>query len=186
MWKEKSYHVKSSCPMLMHNGQTADPLNKFSKALKEVSGKRGKTEADFAEMARIEFLASLYMGEDGPVIPNFVWEAALIGAAKKFKEGNQAKAGMYVKDNSALIYVGSKDPDKMFLDENLRDTRPVAIQRNKVMRTRVIFREWEADVMITYEDTVTNESRVDEWIKTAGNIIGLCEMRPRMGRFEVV
>lgn len=169
----------------MHNGQTADPLNKFSKAMKLISGKRNKTEADYEEMAKIELLASLYMGQDGPVLPASNIEAMLIAAAKKFKEGNQAKAGMYVKDNPVLIYDGPKDPEALFKDEEFRDTRAVAIQRNRVMRTRAIFHEWEADVTVVYEDTVINESRVSEWVKTAGNIIGLCEMRPRYGRYEV-
>ena len=137
-------------------------------------------------MARIEFMASLYMGPDGPVIPQANLEAALIAAAKKFKEGNQAKAGLYVRENPAILYKGPKDPAKMFADENFRDTRAVAVQRNRVMRTRVIFREWAADVTVVFEDTVTNGSRIDGWMRTAGNIIGLCEMRPRYGRFEVV
>jgi hypothetical protein len=186
MWKEKSYHLKSSCPLLMHNGQTADPLNKFARAMKEVSSKRGKTEADYEELAHIEFLASLYMGETGPILPATNIEAMLIAAAKKFKEGNQAKAGMYVKDNAPLVYDGPTNPEEMFLDDRFRDTRAVVIQRNRVMRTRAIFKRWEADVTVVYEDTVINESRVDEWMKTAGNIIGLLEMRPRLGRFEVV
>lgn len=186
MWQTKTYHLKSSCPMLVHNGQTADPMNKFSRAMKEVSGKRNKTEADFAEMAHIEFMASLYMGKDGPVIPQSNMEGALIAGAKKFKEGNQAKAGMYVANNVKLQYDGPKDPEEMFKDERFRDTRAVAIQRNRVMRTRCRFDEWEADVEVVYEDTVINESRVDEWVRAAGNLVGLCEMRPRLGRFEVV
>lgn len=185
-WQEKTYHLKSTCPMLMHNGQGVDPLNKFSKALKLITGKRGKTDADFEEMALIEFQSSLYMGKDGVVIPQSNIEAMLIAAAKKFKEGMQAKSGMFVKGDSALIYEGSKDPKKMFLDDNLRDTRAVAIQRAKIMRTRPIFHEWEAEVTVCFEDGVVNGGRIDEWMHTAGTVIGLCEMRPRMGRFEVI
>jgi len=170
----------------MHNGQGVDPLNKFSKAMKLISGKRNKTEADYEEMARIEFMSSLYMGPDGPVIPQANMEATLISAAKKFKEGNQAKSGMYVKGNATLTYDGSKNPEEMFLDDNIRDTRAVAIQRAKIMRTRPIFHEWEADVTVVYEDGVINGSRIDEWMRTAGTVIGLCEMRPRMGRFEII
>lgn len=185
-WKVKTYHLKSSCPMLIHNGQTADPMNRFSKAMKEVSSKRGKTESDYAEMSHIEFMASLYMGEKGPVIPAANLEATIINAAKKFKEGVQAKAGMYVKSNAYLKYDGPKDPEKMFKDDRFRDVRAVVIQRSKVMRTRAIFPEWEADVEVCFESSVTNESRVDEWMVCAGNLVGLCEMRPRFGRFDVV
>ena len=186
MWRSKTYRLKSSCPLIMHNGQLADPLNKFSKAMKQVSGKRNKTEADHEEMAHIEFLGGLYVGEKGPVLPTSMIEAALIGAAKKFKEGNQAKAGMYVADNAYLEYDGPKDPEELYKLDKFRDMRGVVISRSRIMRTRPIFSEWEATVTVSFEDTVINGGRIDEWVKTAGNIIGLGEMRPRYGRFEVV
>jgi hypothetical protein len=185
-WQEKTYHLKSTCPLLMHNGQGIDPLNKFSKALKAISGKRGKTEADHLEMSRIEFLMGLYMGPSGPIMPQANLEAALIKAAMKFKEGNLAKSGMYVKSDAILIYDGSKVPDEMFLDDRFRDKRNVRVGMASIMRTRPIFHEWEADVTIVYEDGVVNGSRIDEWIATAGILIGLCELRPRLGRFEIV
>ncbi len=154
--------------------------------MKLVSGKRGKTETDYEEMAHIEFIASLYVDEDGPVLPASNIEAMLIMAAKKYKEGLLAKAGMYVKDNPSLHYKGSRDPEEMFKDEKLRDTRAVAVQRSRVMRTRAIFQEWEADVVVAYEDGVINETRVAEWMRIGGTAVGLCEMRPRYGRFEVI
>ena len=185
-WKEKTYHLKSVCPMLTHNGQGVDPLNKFTKATKLITKKRVKTDEDLNEIARIEFLSGLYMGPDGPILPAQNLESMLTVAAKKFKEGNLAKSGMFVKSDAVLIYEGSRNPEEMFLDDNLRDTRSVALNgRSRIMRTRPIFPKWEADVMIAYEDSVVNGSRIDEWMKTAGAVIGLCELRPRLGRFEV-
>jgi hypothetical protein len=186
-WKEKNYHLKSVCPMLTHNGQGVDPLNKFTKALKILTSKRIKTDEDLREIARIEFLSGLYMGENGPILPAENVESMLTAAAKKFKEGNLAKSGMYVKSDADLIYEGSKNPEEMFLDDSFRDTRGVAIKgRNRIMRTRPIYPKWEAIVTIVYEDTVVNGSRIDEWMHTAGTFIGLCEMRPRLGRFEII
>lgn len=172
--------------MIMKNGQTVDPLNPFSKALKMITKKRTKTDSDYEEMARIEYKSALYMGVNGPVIPQSNIEAMLIAAAKKFKEGIQAKSGMYVKGNADLIYDGPKDPEAMFANSNFRDVRAVTVGRAKVMRSRPIFHEWEANVTVVYEDEVVNVGRVDEWVKTAGTSIGLCEMRPRFGRFEVI
>jgi hypothetical protein len=177
--------------MIVHNGQTANPLNKYNKMSKEISGKRNKTDADHEELAKIAFMSSLYMGQDKngntvPVLPGANFEAMLIAASKKSKEGNLAKAGMFVDGNPVLIYEGSKDPEEMYKDERFVDTRAVAIQRARIMRTRALFSEWEADVTINYDDGVINESRIDLWLRTAGNAIGLCEMRPRFGRFDVV
>lgn len=67
----------------MHSGQTADPLNHYAKALKAVSSKRSKTDADHEEMSKIEWFASLYLDKSQRVIlPDYLLEAAFINGAK--------------------------------------------------------------------------------------------------------
>jgi hypothetical protein len=185
-WKEKTYHLVSTVEMLHHNGQLIDPLNPYSKALKKITSKKTKTDADHEEMAHIEFLGSLYIGEDGaPIIPQEMMQAMLVCAAKKFKEGPQAKSGMYVKDHSKLLYDGPQSPEELYNDERFVDKRHVRIGQQSIMRTRPILHEWEAFTTIVFEDTIVNEDRIDEWMTTAGRIVGLGEMRPRYGRFEI-
>jgi hypothetical protein len=77
-WQTLTYKLTSSAPLIMHNGQTADPLNKWSKSLKQISSKRMKTDADYEEMARIEFMAGLYLGKDGPVVPANLIDALIL------------------------------------------------------------------------------------------------------------
>ena len=48
-------------PLLCHNGQTADPRNAYSKAIKAISGKRKKTDSDYDEMARLEWLVFIVL-----------------------------------------------------------------------------------------------------------------------------
>ena len=86
-WQVAKYELKSSCAMLVHNGRMANPLDRFAKMMKEVSGKRSKTDADHELMARIEFMAGLYMSADGPIIPAQNIDAMLVNAAKKLKDG---------------------------------------------------------------------------------------------------
>ena len=77
--------------LIMHSGQTADPLNHFTKALKEISSKRKKTDADFEAMANIEYQAGLYLNKNREVIiPSRVLESVLVEGAKKSKEGKIA------------------------------------------------------------------------------------------------
>ena len=64
-------------PLLCHNGQTADPRNTYAKAMKAVSSKRKKTDADFDELARLEWLAGIYRSADDLVIPDYVIEGAI-------------------------------------------------------------------------------------------------------------
>ena len=87
------FRITGVAPLVMHNGQLANPLNPFAKALSRVSGKRKKTEADYEELARIEFLGGLYVGDDGPCIPGEVIEGALFRAAKKMRRGEQPTRG---------------------------------------------------------------------------------------------
>ncbi len=43
--------------LMMHNGRTKDPLDPYAKALKKLTGKRKKTDADYLEISRLEWEA---------------------------------------------------------------------------------------------------------------------------------
>ena len=177
--------LHSTCPLLLHNGQTADPLNHFSKLLKTISSKRKKTDADFEELARIEWYASLYLSNGMPCLPSRVIEATLTNAAKKVKKGVQAKAGLYCLDDFPLIYDGPTDLEELRLDERFRFTTGVVINRVRVQRCRPKFDYWTADVEVLYSDEQLNESDVLEFFHIGGRDVGLCDWRPKYGRFEV-
>lgn len=178
-----SYRLRSSSPLMLHSGQLADPLNKWSKSLKQISSKRKKTDADLEEMARLEFLGSLYTTASGPAIPADNLAAMLIAAAKKSREGDLAKTGVFVEDHAMIEYDGPRDPDAMWKAETFRDTRGVRVGTARVMRTRPVFPVWSAIVTFAVDDEIVNPARLDDWMAAAGRIVGLCEMRPRYGRF---
>jgi hypothetical protein len=182
-WQELIYHLKSSAPLIMHNGQTADPLNKWSKAIKQISGKRNKTDADHEELARLAFIASLYLSEDGPIIPANNIESMLNDAAKKTREGKIAKAGVFCIEHARLEYDGPRTADELWADELFRDSRLVRVSTARIVRTRPIFHKWTLMVKLNIEDTVTNPQRVDDWMFIAGTQIGLGDFRPQYGRF---
>ena len=184
-WKTVEYPIVSTCPLIMHNGQLADPLNKTVKAIKLITAKRKKTDADQEEISRLEFLGGLYLNEQGPVIPVLVMEAALINGAKKSKEGMQAKAGLFCPEHAVLNYTGPRKPDDLWEDETFRFSVAVRVGQAKVMRMRPIFNEWSTLLKVSYEDSIVNKSRVDEWVFAAGTQVGLGEWRPRYGRFSV-
>lgn len=183
-WKTLTYELTSLCPMIMHNGQTADPLNKFAKALKQISSKRAKTDSDFEEMARIEFMAGLYMGRNGPIIPAQNIDAMLINGAKKSKEGMLAKGAVFCMENVDLIYDGPRDANQMWEVDDFRFSRIVKVGTARVVRMRPIFNAWKATVKINFEPSLVNESRLVDWWNAAGSVVGLGDWRPQYGRFE--
>lgn len=185
-WVTLSYQLTSSAPLLMHSGQTADPTNKFAKALKQVSSKKSKTDADFEKMAEIEFKAGLYMSAAGPVIPSFVIDALLIAAAKKSREGNESKAGVFSPENAALQYDGPRTADELWADESFRYMAIVRVGTARVARCRPVFNNWTAVVKVSVETSVVNPARVDDWMAIAGTQIGVGDWRPKFGRFTAV
>ena len=176
-------------PLLMHNGQLADPLNKWTKLISEISSKRGKTESDLAEMARLEFLGGLYLNDNGPCVPAEIVEASLFsrgGAARKHRMGKQAQAALFCPRNFDLIYEGSRDPLELWAagDGNI-DRRGVNVQTSKVMRTRPIFKQWAAIVEVCFDPNIIDGKEVEKWMFTAGAEVGWMDWRPRYGRFNV-
>jgi hypothetical protein len=67
-WKTLTYKLTSSAPLIMHNGQTADPLNKWAKALKQISSKRieydgPRTAQELWEDDRFRFSSIVRVGQ---------------------------------------------------------------------------------------------------------------------------
>ena len=182
-WQTVKYRLTSDCPMLVHNGQTADPLNKWAKAMKAVSSKRKKTDADYEELARLEFMAGLYMGKDGPVIPAANIDSMIINAAKKDREGPLAKSGAFCLSDASLEYDGPRTADELWKIEEFRHVAIVRVQTARVARTRPVFNEWAATVTMQIEDSVVNVAQVDRWFHIAGTQVGQGDWRPQHGRF---
>lgn len=183
-WKKAAYKLTSSAPLIMHNGQLADPTNKWVKLMKQITAKKKKTDADYEEMARLEFFGSLYMSAEGPVIPSQCIEATLTNAAKKRSEGPVAKSGIFCDTHAKLEYSGPRAADELWKDERFRFANLVVVGRARVVRTRPIFSEWSTVINVAYDDEQVNLAAMDEWARIGGSIIGLLDWRPKFGRFE--
>jgi hypothetical protein len=185
MKQEYQCRITSTAPILMHNGQLADPLNPFAKAMKAISSKRDKTEADFEELARLEWHGGLYLHAGKPCLPGEVLEATLINAAKKRKKGLQAKAGLICPENFPLLYDGPQEIEALWKQEDFRFTVPCIVNRGRIMRTRAIFRMWQADITILFNDEMLNRDEISRFIQIGGEMIGVGDWRPRFGRFAL-
>lgn len=183
--KSLTFKIVGASPLLMHNGQLADPLNSFSRKMKEVSGKRMKTDADFEELARLEWHGSLYLSNGKPCIPGYVLEATLIDAARKRKRGKQAQAGIICPDNYDLIYDGGAPIEQLWVNPDYRLTVGARIQRNRIMRTRPKFNEWSAKIEVRYDPLMLNEGEIKQIVQLAGEEVGLMDWRPKFGRFSI-
>ena len=185
MKQTAKYHLAGTAPLLMHNGRLSDPHDPWSKAIKKISAKSKKTDADHEEMGRLEWHGSLYLADEVPCIPMQVIKATLLRAAMTLKKGPRVKAGVVCQEHALLEYNGPRDFSALWLDDRFRDRRPKAMRGVRVIRTRPVFFPWEATIVLAFSDELVNPQEVDEFVTIAGTTIGFCDERPDYGRFSV-
>lgn len=184
--EEADVHIIGLVPLMTHNGQLANPLNEIAKKIKSITSKRKKTDDDFIEIAHLEFLGGLYLGDDGkPCIPGTVIEGCLKAGAKKQRLGPAFDAGLSCYSNWPLIYDGPKDPEKLWNDKRFVDVRGVSVNGNTVQRCRAIFHNWELKFRLTFDNSLIDAGQVEETLGIAGMYCGLCDYTPKFGRFSV-
>ena len=136
-------------------------------------------------MARLEFLASLYLKDGKPCIPGEMVEATLTAAGKTLRKGKDVARAIACPESSFLKFEGPKDPDKMWKDGSFTFQALVRIKNVKILRTRSVFNKWSADIFVDYDDRVLNKEEVKELMVIAGRDIGFGTWRPKFGRFSV-
>jgi len=185
--KQLLISITGKAPLLMHSDRYANPLDPLTKAHKELTGKRKKTDEDQIAIARSEFIGGCYWNaRSGFHIPAQNLDACLITAAKLQKLGVKFKQGVQVlEDELSLIGYEKATPDQLWEDPDKRDARGVKVGTAKVIRYRPIFRSWKLNATVVINEDVVNVSEVQKAIIDAGALIGLGDYRPRFGRFNV-
>lgn len=187
MMEQLRLKVTGTSPLMMHSDRLANPLLPETKAHKELTSKRKKTDEDHLAIARSEFIAGCYWtAKDGFYIPGQNFDATFIAGAKLQKLGvHWRRAALVIEDKVKLLHEGPSTPDKLWEAPQHVDCRGVKIGAAKVMRYRPIFLEWAAQLTVAINTDVLNPNEARKAIEDAGALIGTCEYRPRFGRFEV-
>ena len=189
MTNQKTYNCQGVCPLILHNGFLAHPLNDYSRAIKKISSKRKKMDQDYEDMAELEFKGSLYWGKgQEPCISKEVIRGVLMGkggASRKQRMGKQAELGIIVLSDAQLLYDGPSDPDELWQDGRFRFDSMEKVGPAKIARTRPIFHEWSMVVNLEYNNDFINEEMLDHLMVIAGAESGIGDRRPTYGRFEV-
>lgn len=181
------FTIRGLTPFLSHNGQMADPQNEWTRALKTATLKKKKTDRDYDEIARIEFMGGLYVNDKGePCMPGENIEAMILAEAGRNKMKREVKAGVISDGLFPIIYDGPRNAEKLWLRrKDFAFSKTIRNQMSRVVRTRPIFREWSLVFDVEVIEEVINRSRVEEFVRAAGGVIGLGDWRPKFGRFEL-
>ena len=177
--------LTGTSPLLMHNARLSDPFDEVVREMKAISGKRKKTDEDHLELARLEFAGGLYHDADlGPYIPGENIQRCIQEAAKLTREGKQVERGMLVlTDVNPLIYRGPRDITTMWEDKNFVLRKSVKVTTSRIIRTRPMFTEWQADCEIQIDTSMLEMKDVQRFADAAGSFVGIGDWRPRYGRF---
>lgn len=174
-------------PLMMHSDRLANPLLPESKSHKELTSKRKKTDDDHLAIARSEYIAGIYFTQkEGLYIPGQNFDATFLAGAKLQKLGTAWKRGALVIDDKVkLLHDGPPTPEKLWADTRYVDVRGVKVGMAKIMRYRAIFLQWACELTLAVNTDVLNMNEARKAIEDAGSLIGVCEYRPRFGRFGV-
>jgi hypothetical protein len=135
----------------------------------------------------LEYEAGLYLDSQKRVIlPSKLLEAAIVEGAKCDKEGQLALAGLYVDTDAVLEYEGGPLAVADLIESDAhRLVAGVTVGQGTVMRTRPIFKNWRATFLVSLNPESANERQLQQWVQKCGSVKGLCDWRPRHGRFVV-
>lgn len=183
--------IEGHQPLIFHNSQLANPLNKWAKAMKDVTSKRKKTDADLLELQRLEFMGGIYYDEAvGVYLPGQWFEATIVAAMASVKRGQKknVRGGLYVDNPKIkLEYDGPRTLEEMWESGQFHRLDIVGVQRNKILRCRPCFQPpWAAEFSMTIIPQVLNVSDVQDALVHASMLEGLGDYRPKFGRYHLV
>jgi hypothetical protein len=188
--------VEGIRPLILHNGQSADPLNPYAKELKRLSKKRTKTDDDHKAIADLEWEAGLYWEDEiGVYMPSDNIFTAFQEACKKVKLGRQSIAAFVDHElGVSLEFDGNGRMEEMRKDPRFIFRKPVTIGQSRVMRTRPrIPTGWKATIRFLLDGNLMDQEQFEEVMHICGNIIGWGDYRPSApkkpgpyGRFQVL
>lgn len=174
-------------PMLQHNGRLSNPLDRYTRQIKSIVGKRNKTDEDLAKIMQIEARGGCWETRDQllGVPTSAVWRC-LYDAAKAFKRGEDLKRGLLFNDDVEPVLV---DGEPVSCDDFIKDSehlflRSVKIGRNRTMRARPrVPQGWVTVHKFELLADVIDQRNLAPIIERAGRLVGLGDWRPTYGRF---
>lgn len=179
---------KGISPLIMHSCQCVNPLHPIAKELKKYTSKKNKTDEDLVKISDLEWEAGAYWKDGmGLYIPAENVEATIINGAKANKKGKDIQKYVDVTDLYIPFEYG-EDLTKEELIQNYeyRDTRIMTVMRSKILRTRPRFDQWVIEFNLRYNEEKINIETIINAMEYAGLYVGLCDSRPKYGKFSVV
>lgn len=185
--------LTGTTPIMMHNGQLANPLNDFAQELKRLHKEKKRKGVDEIEVlwkiAETEFRGGLYIDdENGPYLTSSHLKTVIQEGGKLVRGGKTVERGLIVTaEKMPLKYDGPRNADGLW-KEKFWQQDMVKVGQATVLRTRPVFQKgWKVEVPLMYLPTALSFSDLIRYVRDAGILCGLIEGRNKFnyGRFQI-
>lgn len=187
--KSLTVQIKGIEPLLINNPQAVDPFNKYSRAAKEITSKRKKTDEDLLKLREIEIESKLYFDEKVGVWIPATWITAAIAsqswAKAKIKKAD-IRSCVFVNESKIKLNYAGMDKVKTKTDvvknEMFHTVLNLKQGQVRVCKAAPIFNDWSVEFEILFDDTIINASDLKNLIEIAAKFGGFGDFRPTYGR----
>lgn len=187
--KSLTVQIKGIEPLLINNPQAVDPFNKYSRAAKEITSKRKKTDEDLLKLREIEIESKLYFDEKVGVWVPATWITAAIAAqswAKAKIKKADIRSCVFVNESKIKLNYAGMDKVKTKTDvvknEMFHTVLNLKQGQVRVCKAAPIFNDWSVEFEILFDDTIINASDLKNLIEIAAKFGGFGDFRPTYGR----
>ena len=158
--------------LLMHSAQ-----NMVQKDITKNPTRQYDIKKDAEEVAYRNSNGELY-------IPSRCLKACILNASSWYKFGKKSAKPIIAGCTRILPFSGDEivltDLKNKVLKEYKVDTRPVIIQRARIIRARPLIKDWKIKFYIMYnEQMIGNTQIIQQILEEAGQRIGLLDNRPQ-------
>lgn len=161
-------------------------MNRYTMQCDQV--KKSRAEKKVNERDSGEWTQKVYWSDalKCVALPAVIIEATIANAARAFKLGKQATATIFVDGDEVPVLSNGKRITELALNGQLElDGRGAVIQRSRVDRFRPMVRAWSMEVpFVLLDEAAIDRVMFEKIVERAGRFVGLCDFRPRFGRFE--
>lgn len=187
--KSLTVQIKGIEPLLINNPQAVDPFNKYSRAAKEITSKRKKTDEDLLKLREIEIESKLYFDEKVGVWIPAAWITAAIAAqswAKAKIKKADIRSCVFVNESKIKLNYAGMDKVKTKTDvvknEMFHTVLNLKQGQVRVCKAAPIFNDWSVEFEILFDDAIINASDLKNLIEIAAKFGGFGDFRPTYGR----
>ena len=168
--------------------QCVNPLHPIAKELKKYTSKKNKTDEDLIKISDLEWEAGAYWKDGlGLYMPAENVEATIQNGAKANKKGKDIEKYVNVTDLYIPFNYGENlSKEELIQNYEYRDTRIMTVMRSKILRTRPRFDQWNITFNLMYNEEKIDIETIVNAMEYAGSYVGLCDSRPKYGKFVAI